>query len=145
MANWAPAGKDGRTPYDDRNPAWLMAGCEINTPQGKMIAWSQPEILLHDDDPFIRMSYPDLVEDGGKFFVTETQKNIGRVHEIPKVLVDGLFNQFECRTAASDGLVLKASAAQLATKEVTMPKLPELKQVGHQVAGYARPGSAHGL
>ena len=59
-----------------------MAGREVDTPEGKRIEWSQPEILLYDDDPYIRMSYPDLVEDGGKFYVTETQKNVGRVHEI---------------------------------------------------------------
>jgi len=50
------AGKDGRSPYDDRNPAWLMAGREVDTPKGKRIEWSQPEILLYDDDPYIRMS-----------------------------------------------------------------------------------------
>jgi hypothetical protein len=59
-------GKGGRSPYDDRNPAWLMAGQEISTPQGRMIEWSQPEILLYEDDPYIRMSYPDLVEDDAK-------------------------------------------------------------------------------
>ena len=49
-------GKGGRSTYDDRNPAWLMAGREIKTAQGVMIEWSQPEILLYDDDSFIRMS-----------------------------------------------------------------------------------------
>lgn len=52
------SGRSG-SPYDDRNPAWLMAGREVDTPQGKRIEWSQPEIALYDDDPFIRMSYPD--------------------------------------------------------------------------------------
>ena len=59
--------KSGRSPFDDRNPAWLMAGREVDTPDGKRIEWSQPEILLYDDDPHIRMSYPDLVEENGKF------------------------------------------------------------------------------
>ena len=99
-------GKDGRSPYDDRNPAWLMAGREVDTPEGKRIEWSQPEILLYDDDPYIRMSYPDLIEDGGKFYVTETQKNVGRVHEIPQPLLDGLFAQWDNRTVAKSGLAL---------------------------------------
>jgi hypothetical protein len=114
-------------PYDDRNPAWLMAGTERDTPQGKIIEWSQPEICLYDDDPFIRMSYPDLIEEGGKFYITETQKNIGRVHEIPPALVGGLFNQFEGRTVAREGLALAlpAAAGQQLPREAAMPKLPE--------------------
>jgi hypothetical protein len=121
-------------PYNDRNPAWLMAGVERDTPRGRIIEWSQPEILLYDDDPFIRMSYPDLVEEGGKFYITETQKNIGRVHEIPAALVEGLFNQFEARTVARDGLVLQWPAPRpkaadtpglVRPQEAAMPKLPE--------------------
>lgn len=124
-------------PYNDRNPAWLMAGVERDTPQGKIIVWSQPEILLYDDDPFIRMSYPDLLEEGGKFYLTETQKNLGRVHELPSALLDGLFQQFEHRAIARDGLVLSLRAAQptagspAATtlpREGAMPKLPEFNQ-----------------
>jgi hypothetical protein len=114
-------------PYNDRNPAWLMAGIERDTPQGKIIEWSQPEILLYDDDPYIRMSYPDLVEDGGKFYVTETQKNVGRVHEIPAALLAGLFGQFEARTVARTGLALElpAKPGQSLPREAAMPKLPE--------------------
>ena len=48
-----------------------------------MLEGSQPKILLYDDDPFIRISYPDFVEAGGTFYMTETQKSIGRIHRIP--------------------------------------------------------------
>ena len=51
-------------------------------PNGMIIEWSQPEILLYDDDPLTRMSYPDLVEDQDRYYITETQKDIARVHEI---------------------------------------------------------------
>ena len=119
-------GKGGRSPYDDRNPAWLAAGREADSPQGKVIHWSEPEIVLYDDDPFIRMSYPDLVEDGGKFYLTETQKTIGRVHEIPSALLDGLFNQFDNRRVATNGLALDLPRA--APGWVKMPKLPEFHQ-----------------
>lgn len=117
----------GRTgnPYDDRNPAWLMAGREVNTPQGKCIQWSQPELLLYDDDPYIRMSYPDLVEDGGKFYVTETQKNVGRVHDIPPALLQGLFNQWDNKTVSTNGLALNLAAVKPMPKEAPMPKLPD--------------------
>ncbi|MBE7504457.1 MAG: hypothetical protein HS113_30030 [Verrucomicrobiales bacterium] len=119
-------GKDGRSPYDDRNPAWLVAGREIDTAQGRQLEWSQPEILLYDDDPFIRLSYPDLVEEGGTFYVTETQKARGRVHEIPAALVEGLFGQFENRRIATNGLALELRAPL--PREAGWPRLPEFHQ-----------------
>ncbi|MBM4026681.1 MAG: hypothetical protein FJ280_14955 [Planctomycetes bacterium] len=83
--------------YEDRNPVWLCGGVEADSPDGKIILWSQPEIVLYDDDPWIRMSYPDLVEEGGKYFLTETQKDKARVHQIDAELLEGLWAQ------ASDG------------------------------------------
>ena len=115
-------GKDGRSPYDDRNPAWLMAGREVDTPAGKRLEWSQPEILLYDDDPYIRMSYPDLVEDGGEIYITETQKTIGRTHLISPALVDGLFAQWEAREVATNGRVLNLTGQLPA--QAAMPRLP---------------------
>ena len=114
--------------YADRNPAWIMAGREVDTAQGKCIEWSQPEILLYDDDPYIRMSYPDLVEDSGKFYITETQKNVGRVHEIPHMLLEGLFQQWDNRRVATQGLALNLPVNKPMPNEVPMPKLPEFNQ-----------------
>jgi hypothetical protein len=122
------AGRGGRSPYDDRNPAWLLAGREVKTPQGLLIEWSQPEILLYDDDPYIRISYPDLVEDGGKFYITETQKTVGRVHEIPPRLLDGLFNQWDSRRVATNGLLLSLPAGPPMPRQAPMPRLPEFNQ-----------------
>lgn len=113
------------SPYHDRNPVWLAAGVERDSPSGKVIHWSQPEILIYDDDPFILISYPDLVEDGGNYYVTETQKNLGRVHELPKPLLDGLFNQFENKTVAKAGLALDLPANKPMPREVPIPALPE--------------------
>lgn len=112
-------------PYNDRNPAWLMAGTERDTPNGKVIEWSQPEIFLYDDDPYIRMSYPDLVEQGGKFYITETQKNVGRIHEVPAQLVEGLFKQSENRTVAREGVILDLPAGRTSASTAIMPKLPD--------------------
>ena len=43
------------------------------------------------------MSYPELIEDGGQYFLTETQKNVGRVHPIDKELIEGSWSQFDVR------------------------------------------------
>lgn len=125
-------------PYSDRNPAWLAAGVERDTPQGKVLHWSQPEILLYDDDPFVRMSYPDLVEDGGKLYVTETQKSVARVHEIPTLLLDGLFQQFELHCVATNGLLLDLSGGKPMPRQTRMPKLPEFQRAGQDTrAGFS--------
>lgn len=109
--------------YEDRNPVWLVGGVEADSPQGKIIRWSQPEIVLYDDDPIIRMSYPDLVEDAGQYFLTETQKDVARVHPIDRSLLEGLWNQLEGKGAvASEGLRLNLNANIPAS--VPAPYLP---------------------
>ncbi|PAW63059.1 MAG: hypothetical protein B9S34_14975 [Opitutia bacterium Tous-C1TDCM] len=115
-------GRSG-SPYDDRNPAWLAAGVERDGPDGKVIHWSQPEIVLYEDDRFVRLSYPDLIEEDGKFYLTETQKNLGRVHEVPADLVAGLFAQFENRRVAAANLALDLRAPAL-PPEAKLPRLP---------------------
>ncbi len=121
-------GQGGGSPYDDRNPAWLAAGREVDSPDGKRIAWSQPEILLYDDDPYVRMSYPDLVEDGGAFYITETQKNVGRIHQISSALVEGLFNQWDNATRAKASLILDLPGKNPMPDNAPTPKLPQLNQ-----------------
>ena len=120
----------GNGPYEDRNPAWLCGGVEHDSPEGKVIHWSEPEILLYDDDTFIRMSYPDLVEEGGKYYVTETQKNLARVHEIEPGLLEGLWAQSENAQIATEGLILGApdEGPVLPPGEIPMPSLPLFHQ-----------------
>jgi len=96
----------GGQSYADRNPAWLCGGIEIDSPAGKRVQWSQPEIVLYDDDPRVRMSYPDLIEEDGAFFLTETQKTIARVHSVDRTLLEGLWAQFDNRRVATEGLAL---------------------------------------
>ena len=111
--------------FDDRNPVWLCGGREIDSPDGKLIEWSQPEIVLYDDDPYIRMSYPDLIEDDGRYFLTETQKDVARVHEIDTSLIEGLWNQFERAEVAEAGLILDLpSDGTTLPAEVDAPVLP---------------------
>ncbi len=107
----------------DRNPVWLSGGTEVDSPKGRIISWSQPELALYDDDPTIRMSYPDFVEEGGKCFLTETQKDMARVHEIEPTLLAGLWNQFEATGVARKGLALelKTPIPAVAKAPVTLP------------------------
>ena len=73
--------------YAHRNPIWMCGGVE----KDGYIHWSQPELILYDDKIGNRMSYPDYIEDNGRFFFTETQKLIARVHEFDPVLLDAMW------------------------------------------------------
>ncbi|MCG8308794.1 MAG: exo-alpha-sialidase [Cytophagales bacterium] len=92
--------------YNDRNPVWISGGVEKDGPHGKIIEWTQPEVLLYDDDPVIRMSYPDLIEDQGNYYITETQKDIARVHQIDEALLTKIWGQFDNRQRTLEGIVL---------------------------------------
>jgi hypothetical protein len=70
------------------------------------------------------MSYPDLVVEDGAYYVTETQKNIGRVHEIPKPLLKGLFGQFDARAVSTNGLVVNLPSGGAMPGRSKMPRLP---------------------
>ena len=104
--------------YQNRNPAWICGGVEKNG----FIHWSEPEILLYDDDPKTRISYPDFVEENGRFFVTETQKTIARVHEVDRTLLDGLWSQHENKSVARNGLMREVSGGD----RLEMPPLGRL-------------------
>ena len=106
--------------YFNRNPAWISGGVEKNG----FIHWSEPEILLYDENPGTGMSYPDFIEDGGRFFVTETQKTIARVHEIDRTLLEGLWTQQENRTLTLKGLVLEVKGPG----DFDMPRFPTLTE-----------------
>lgn len=116
--------------YEDRNPVWLCGGVEVDGPDGKRLRWSQPEVVLYDDDPYIRMSYPDLVEEDGRTFLTETQKDKARVHEIPTDFLTRLWAQVEDndigRQMVTEGLVLSLhDADSLMPSTVDQPRLPD--------------------
>ena len=132
--------------YEDRNPVWLCGGVEADSPDGRIILWSQPEIVLYDDDPYVRMSYPDLVEEGGEYYLTETQKDVARVHQLDKTLLAGLWGQGENRALAADGLVLSLPAAEKPLPaSVELPPLPGLPPARQQPRRLRHQGSANGL
>jgi hypothetical protein len=123
--------------YEDRNPVWLCGGVEADSPDGKVLLWSQPEIVLYDDDPYIRMSYPDLVEEGGEYYLTETQKDLARVHRLDKVLLEGSWSQLEARALAADGLVVALpQAGRPMPDSIEMPPLPPFLQRDSARADY---------
>ena len=111
--------------YEDRNPAWIVGGVE----KDGAIHWSQPEILLYDLDPKVRTSYPDLIEHDGKYWITETQKEIARVHIIDNSLLEGLWDQVENNPPhkiIQRGLVCDWQPGD----NLNIPKLPFLDKEG---------------
>lgn len=97
-----------------RNPVWLSGGTERNG----VIEWSEPDIALYADDPQTSMSYPDLIHDGERFWVTETQKSTARVHPLAPDLLDGLWNP---PTLGSEGLLFDSSAS--VAHSIELPRL----------------------
>lgn len=122
-----PVHAEAWNPYEGRNPAWVSGGVEVDG----QIHWSEPEILLYDREPTARISYPDLVEDDGRYFVTETQKTVARVHEIDRSLLEGMWNQFTSAEVARDGLALEHVGDPIAPGTTRpMPRLPDLSAGG---------------
>jgi hypothetical protein len=114
--------------FRDRNPAWVVGGVVRD---GKM-HWSQPEILLYSHDLSYqtgRMSYPDLIEQDGKYWVTATQKTIARVHPIDPTLLEGMWAQLEGKGELTrDGLVLSVDKPVTQATRIKMPRLPDLSK-----------------
>ena len=122
-------------PYLNRNPAWVAGGIE----REGHIYWSQPEILLYDADPKTSMSYPDFVEDGGEFYVTETIKTHARVHHIERSLLEGMWNQADARSVSQRGLLQTVTVDQLQNgSTIAMPKLPSLQGSGFTIEFWIR-------
>jgi hypothetical protein len=71
-----------------------------------------------------------LVEQDGRYWITETQKSIARVHEVDATLLEGLWNQRKVRKITQEGLVLSLNHEELQTGKATMPILPDLRGGG---------------
>ncbi len=104
-----------------RNPVWISGGIEVN---GKIL-WSQPEVLLYGPQEIFGMSYPDLIEENGKYWITETQKTIARVHSVDKNLLEGLWSQRTGKSVTREGLIFEQNNIQKQTR-VLSPPLPDL-------------------
>lgn len=100
---------NGGKDFNSRNPAWISGGIEKD---GKII-WSQPEILLYEDQVDVRMSYPDLIEQNGRYWITETNKEIARCHPIPDGFFDIIWSQFERNEITQDNLIAEWSEGEM--------------------------------
>lgn len=119
----------GGMDFEYRNPAWICGGV---VKDGRM-HWSQPEILLYDPDVNIRMSYPDLIEQDGKYWITETQKTVARVHEIDPTLLAGMWAQGGAREVSRKGMILGLEGEPIEPQTRSMPRLPELDGGGFTI------------
>ena len=112
----------GTKDYWPRNPVWITGGIE----RDGFIHWSQPEILLYGPVIERGISYPDLIQEEGGYWVTETQKTIARIHKIDPALLDGLWDQGQTKTVAQQGLVLSLDVDEQPVPDTKMPTLPSL-------------------
>lgn len=88
--------------WENRNPAFLSGAVEVSGEGGMTLRFSEAEVALYDDDPTVRISYPDLVEDGG-YFLTETQKSIARVHPLEEEMLRDLWRDAEGASLPASG------------------------------------------
>ncbi len=113
---------NGGTDFENRNPVWISGGIEVN---GKIV-WSQPEILIYA--PGLskeRMSYPDLIEQDGRYWITETNKVQGLCHEVDPDFFSNLWGQFQLATVATKGLVINQRGPELIIREFDLPAIEE--------------------
>jgi BNR repeat-like domain len=110
-----------------RNLAWLSGGVEKN---GR-IYWSQPEIVRYVDNIAEGPSYPDLVEQNGRFFITATQKTSARVGEVSAEWLGMLWDQPNRKSVSLGGLKANFGPERLSPgAELDLPPLPNLRSGG---------------
>jgi hypothetical protein len=114
--------RDPSLGYAHRNPTFLLGGVEHDG----VIHWSEPEIVLYHDQIGVRWSYPDLLEQEGRVFLTETEKNQARVHEVDRSLLEAMWRQGHDRQVVQEDLL----AEQEGSGEMAMPELPTLYSKG---------------
>lgn len=124
---------NGTTTYNNgpnagsRNIAWLSGG---RLKEGNLL-WSQPEIVAHVEGGLLGCSYPDLIEDEGKYYICSTQKTEARVQQVENELLEGLWQQPELRKVATNGLALNLSGAQCAAKAAA--RAPRVAPLGGDI------------
>jgi len=89
--------------YEGRNPAWCLIGEE----KKGIIHWSQPEILIYSDDPIVKISYPDFIEIENEYYVTETEKNIARIHKIDKTFMSKITSNSNFNSIIKENLIIE--------------------------------------
>ena len=120
---------NGTRSFNNRNPSWIAGGIEK---EGEII-WTQPEIFLHHDGPGRGPSYPDLVEQEGRYWITETQKVEARTHEIPAAFLNRLWRQFDIAEVTKEKPAIDISGEKL--EQTDSLSLPEINP-GNAVNGF---------
>ncbi len=113
----------GNMGYDCRVPAWCAPAFEVDTEQGRELVYGQPEILFYHTSDRLSISYPDLVEHGGKWLITETQKQIARIHTVSDRLQHALLHQ-DTVSARLEGI----SMAELGSEGMPMQTYSKVNQ-----------------
>ena len=115
-----------RQPISNRNLVWLTAGEEIDG----YLHWSEPELIIYRPWTTGGPSYPDLIEQDGRFFITSGSKVEARVIEIDPELLYFLWRQNTIKEVARAGLILSADADRLTRQDgkLRMPCLPDLSK-----------------
>lgn len=102
-----------------RNPVWLSGGKLEN---GK-IKWGAPEIFLYEEDIQSRMSYPDLIEQDGKYWISETNKSEARIHEVPPEFLAKLWNNYTYGYRDQQGVIIEPEKEKLqADNSIELPQ-----------------------
>jgi hypothetical protein len=106
--------------YAHRSIVWCLGAQEADSPDGKVLRFSQPEVLLYNDSITRGMSYPDLMEmPSGDLLISETEKKTARMHTIPAAFVRRLFGQTE-----TPAPLFSRATLQNQPGTFTLPKLP---------------------
>ena len=71
------------------------------------------------------MSYPDLIEQDGRYWITETNKVQALSHEIDSAFFNRLWNQLNIREISTKGITLNVTGDNLINKEFKLLSIQE--------------------
>jgi len=150
VAGYTPPRTSNSTLRNPRNPYWLAAGWEEADGE---VRFSQPEVALHfaplggppasPSNSATGPGYPDFIEDGGRVFITETNKTQARVHPIDPLFLDTLFSADALNATAGEGIAVAFPPGSQGRAFPT-PALPAFPQPPATAAG-AGTGAVIGL
>ena len=111
----------GSCEYENRNPAWICPCYEADTPEGKTLEFGQPEVLFYHPSPKMTFSYPDLVMVDGHYAISETQKQIARLHVMPDEFMSKVLDQdkhnYRLEGISKDELIASGLPKQIYIKQ----------------------------
>lgn len=109
----------------NRNVVWVCGGVERDGPDGKILHWSEPEILLYEPEFRLGASYPDFIEDGDEIYITCTQKLVARTIRVGRHLLEDMWRQGDLRELVTDGLRVETGCVDRLPLPVFSPRLAE--------------------